>query len=267
MKKYKLLKDTPDLKAGTVFEESTNYFDTKFLINEDLNYQFVVEKIENFDDWFEEIPEEYKRCRVKRGVEYWYINEFCEPDSEYDNGLNGTDQSRYVIGNYFKTEEETRAYKEYLIASQVLLDDAKGGKFSYDEDNWCACYSKTFHKWVSITGNTYYPGTIYFKTREALEESLKNHNNQWTVVRKYEMGEEQMIKMLKITKELDGDIRIVQGRMELRIEKDKWDKMTDEQRTSKFNYDAIVVEGYLIEDNETKDRLGQEPFVVEEYIV
>ena len=76
-----------------------------------------------------------------------------------------------------------------------------------------------------------------------------------------------MIKMLKVTKELDGDIRIVQGRMELRIEKDKWDKMTDEQRTSKFNYDAIVVEGYLIEDNETKDRLGQEPFVVEEYIV
>lgn len=76
-----------------------------------------------------------------------------------------------------------------------------------------------------------------------------------------------MIKMLKITKELDGDIRIVQGRMELRIEKDKWDKMTDEQRTSKFNYDAIVVEGYLIEDNETKERLGQEPFVVEEYIV
>ena len=76
-----------------------------------------------------------------------------------------------------------------------------------------------------------------------------------------------MIKMLKITKELDGDIRIVQGRIELRIEKDKWDKMTDEQRTGKFNYDAIVVEGYLIEDNETKDRLGQEPFVVEEYIV
>ena len=76
-----------------------------------------------------------------------------------------------------------------------------------------------------------------------------------------------MIKMLKITKELDGDIRIVQGRIELRIEKDKWDKMTDEQRTSKFNYDAIIVEGYLIEDDGTKDRLGQEPFVVEEYIV
>nr|DAX33167.1 MAG TPA: hypothetical protein [Caudoviricetes sp.] len=76
-----------------------------------------------------------------------------------------------------------------------------------------------------------------------------------------------MIKMLKVTKELDGAVRIVQGRMELRIEKDKWDKMTDEQRTSKFNFDAIIVEGYLIEDNETKDRLGQEPFVVEEYIV
>ncbi|MBB1524490.1 hypothetical protein HG470_001800 [Candidatus Saccharibacteria bacterium] len=76
-----------------------------------------------------------------------------------------------------------------------------------------------------------------------------------------------MIKMLKVTKELDGNVRIVQSRMELRIKKDEWDKMTDEQRTSKFNYDAIIVEGYLIEDDETKDRLGQEPFVVEEYIV
>lgn len=76
-----------------------------------------------------------------------------------------------------------------------------------------------------------------------------------------------MSKMLKVTKELDGSVRIVQGCMELRIEKDKWDKMTDEQRTSKFNFDAIVVEGYLIEDDETKDKLGQEPFVVEEYIV
>lgn len=195
MKKYKLLKDTPTIKAGTVFEEVVGDFDglkalTRITpVGAKTSPQFTIKDIDNFDEWFEEIVEN-KRQRVGCGEIYWYIDEYCNVDCEYDNGSKGTDNFRYVIGNYFKTEEEAEAYKEYLIARQILLDDAKGGKFSYDEDNWCACYSKTFHKWVSITGNTYYPGTIYFKTREALEESLKNHNNQWTVVRKYEMGEE-----------------------------------------------------------------------------
>lgn len=188
MKKYKLLKDTPDLKAGTVFEESTNYFDTKFLINEDLNYQFVVEKIENFDDWFEEIPE-YKRRRAGIGCKYYLIDDSGDIVYAHDY-YSLVDNYRYNTGNYGLTKEELEAKLKYDIARQTLLDDAHGGRFSYGEDNWCPCYSKTFHKWVSIGGNTYYPGTIYFETREALEESFKNHNNQWTVVRKYEMGEE-----------------------------------------------------------------------------
>lgn len=175
MKKYKLLKDTPDLKAGTVFEESTNYFDTKFLINEDLNYQFVIEKIENFDDWFEEIHEN-KRWRAEYNEKYWCNDGNGGIYSSTEDG-HRADSYRFLTGNYFKTEEEAEVYKEYLIAHQVLLDDAEGGKFSYGEENWCPCYSKTFHKWVSVGGSTYYPGTIYFKTREALGESLKEHRD------------------------------------------------------------------------------------------
>lgn len=41
-----------------------------------------------------------------------------------------------------------------------------------------------------------------------------------------------MIKMLKVTKELDGNVRIVQGRMELRIKKDERDN-NDIHRTQK----------------------------------
>ena len=268
MKRYKLKKDLPTFKAGDEFYLDSNN-DLRLKKPDIMAYSHItLEKFPNIlKDWFEEIPEN-KRWRAEYGGEYAYIAD--DGLVSFDNDRREyTDNYRYRTGNYARVGDPRSLveHKEYNTARQTLLDDAEGGEFSYDEDNWCACYSKTFHKWVSITGNTYYPGTIYFKTREALEESLKNHNNQWTVVRKYETGEEQMIKMLKITKELDGDIRIVQGRMELRIEKDKWDKMTDEQRTSKFNYDAIVVEGYLIEDNETKERLGQEPFVVEEYIV
>ena len=194
MKRYKLLKDTPTLKDGTIFvEEGDNFNDYKELVqvvpNGCLNRPwFAVDEINNFNDWFEEIPE-YKRRRAEIGCKYYLIDDCGDIVYAHDY-YSLADSYRYNAGNYGLTKEELEAKLKYDIARQTLLDDAHGGKFSYSEDNWCACYSKTFHKWVSITGNTYYPGTIYFKTREALEESLKNHNNQWTVVRKYEMGEE-----------------------------------------------------------------------------
>lgn len=192
MKRYKLLKDTPAIKAGAIFEEQGNFDDDKELVQVVpdgclTKPWFAVSDIDNFDDWFEEIPE-YKRRRAETGCEYYLIDDCGDIVYAHDY-YSLVDNYRYNTGNYGLTEEELEAKLKYHIACQALLDDAKGGGFSYDEDNWCACYSKTFHKWVSITGNTYYPGTIYFKTREALEESLKNHKNQWTIVRKYEMGE------------------------------------------------------------------------------
>lgn len=194
MKKYKLLKDTPTIKAGTVFEEVVGDFDglkalTRITpVGAKTSPQFTIKDIDNFDEWFEEISE-YKRRRAKIGDLYHFINDCGDINYGCDHN-NLWDNHRYNTGNYGLTKKELEVKREYDIARQALLDDAKGGGFSYDEDNWCACYSKTFHKWVSVGGSTYYPGTIYFKTREALEESLKNHNNQWIVVRKYEMGEE-----------------------------------------------------------------------------
>lgn len=193
MKKYKLLKDTPTLKAGTIFvEEGDNFNDYKELVQV-VPYGcpnrpfFAVSEINNFDDWFEEIPKN-KRWRAEYNEKYWCNDGNGGIYSSTEDG-HKADSYRFLTGNYFKTEEEAEVYKEYLIAHQVLLDDAEGGKFSYGEENWCPCYSKTFHKWVSVGGSTYYPGTIYFKTREALGESLKEHRDQWETVRKYEMGE------------------------------------------------------------------------------
>lgn len=195
MKKYKLLKDTPTIKAGTVFEEVVGDFDglkalTRITpVGAKTSPQFTIKDIDNFDDWFEEIPE-FERWRAAYGETYVYISDDGSIAFDTENGDN-IDRYRHNTGNYAKTDElELLSRKqEYLRARQVLLDDAEGGKFSYGEENWCPCYSKTFHKWVSVGGSTYYPGTIYFKTREALGESLKEHRDQWETVRKYEMGE------------------------------------------------------------------------------
>lgn len=65
MRLYKLLKDTPTIKAGTIFEEIVNMSDgTRELTvavpgeNTPQDPQFTIQDIDNFDEWFEEIKEE-----------------------------------------------------------------------------------------------------------------------------------------------------------------------------------------------------------------
>lgn len=195
MKRYKLLKDTPTLKAGTIFEEVVGDFDgLRALaritpVGANTSPHFTIKDIDNFDEWFEEIPEKHERWRGGRGDSYYFIDDEGAIRHEIDTN-DGMDNYRYNIGNYFKTEAEAESYKKYLTARQVLLDDAGGGKCIEYGKNWHAYYdtiTKTYHPVHSIS--YFYPGIIYFRTEEALEKSLKEHEEQWKTVRKYEMGE------------------------------------------------------------------------------
>ena len=194
MKRYKLLKDTPTLKAGTIFEERESpdeYKELGQVVTDGCLTRpwLTVSEINNFDVWFEEIPEKYERWRGGRGDSYYFIDDEGAIRHEIDTN-DGMDNYRYNIGNYFKTEAEAESYKKYLTARQVLLDDAEGGKCIEYGKNWHAYYdtiTKTYHPVHSIS--YFYPGIIYFRTEEALEKSLKEHEEQWKTVRKYEMGE------------------------------------------------------------------------------
>ena len=194
MKRYKLLKDTPTVKAGTIFEERESpdeYKELGQVVTDGCLTRpwLTVSEINNFDDWFEEIPEKHERWRGGRGDDYYFISDEGAIRHEIDTN-DGMDNYRYNIGNYFKTEAEAESYKKYLTARQVLLDDAEGGKCIEYGKNWHAYYdtiTKTYHPVHSIS--YFYPGIIYFRTEEALEKSLKEHEEQWKTVRKYEMGE------------------------------------------------------------------------------
>lgn len=151
MKRYKLLKDLPTFKAGDEFYIDSNN-DLRLKGRYIIAYNhYTLEKFPNIlKDWFEEIPEEPKRWR---------------------------------------REEEHGTYLKYLIAREILLDDAEGGKFFNTSDNWGAYYSDWSHAWNCERIFVYCPGIIYFKTQKALQKSLKEHKEQWRIVRKYEMGE------------------------------------------------------------------------------
>ena len=194
MKRYKLLKDTPTLKAGTIFEERESPDEYKELgqVVADgclTRPWLTVSEINNFDEWFEEIPEKYERWRAERGGRYSYLgNDGTVSFSEEFGG--DIDDYRYSAGLYGRTKQELEAKLKYDIARQVLLDDAEGGKFvPGSSNNWYNSYCLCLELWSTFSTGYYYPGAIYFKSEEALLKSLKEHEEQWKIVREYEMGE------------------------------------------------------------------------------
>lgn len=191
MKRYKLLKDLPTFKAGDEFYIDSNN-DLRLKGRYIIAYNhYTLEKFPNIlKDWFEEIPEEHKRRRAEMGDLYHFINDCGDINYGRDHN-NPWDNYRHKTGNYRLTKEELEAKREYDIARQVLLDDAEGGKFvPGSSNNWYNSYCLCLEAWSTFSSWYYYPGAIYFKSEEALLKSLKEHKEQWEIVRKYEMGEE-----------------------------------------------------------------------------
>ena len=191
MKYYKLLKDVPMFKEGDLFfihpEEGC------LLQKDTLRLAYHKKTLEKnpeiLKEWFEVAPEEYKRWRAGNNGKYWYLDGYGSVDYCYED-IGDEEDNSYDIGNYFRTEEEAEVYKEYLIARQVLLDDAEGGKWIEDSKNWHAFYDTPSETYAIASGMSYYfPGVVCFKNGGSLYKSLKEHEEQWEIVRKYEMGE------------------------------------------------------------------------------
>lgn len=79
MRLYKLLKDTPTIKAGTMFREVVSDYDgARELarvtpIGAKTNPQWTIRDINNFDEWFEEIQESTDSIhwKPKIGDRFW----------------------------------------------------------------------------------------------------------------------------------------------------------------------------------------------------
>ena len=193
MKYYKLKNDIQMFKKGDLFfiHPEEGCLLQKDTLRLAYHNKTLEKNPEILKEWFEVAPEEYKRWRAGNNGKYWYLDGYGSVDCCYED-IGDEEDNSYDIGNYFRTEEEAEVYKEYLLARQVLLDDAEGGKCIEYGKNWHAYYdtiTKTYHPVHSIS--YFYPGIIYFRTEEALEKSLKEHEEQWEIVHKYETKEEK----------------------------------------------------------------------------
>lgn len=187
--KYKLLKDTPTIKAGTIFEEIVNMSDgTRELSvavpGEDIpqDPQFTIQDIDNFDEWFEEIkePTDSSNWEPKVDERYFYISGYGTVYSETWHGVP-VDYYRRALGFIYPTEEECEKARERKLA-KVRLQRTSTFKpdFENGDGGWLVFYNyetRTLDTVPDFRINSGEP--VRYKTIEDAKKSIRENRKDW----------------------------------------------------------------------------------------
>lgn len=183
--KYKLLKDTPTIKAGTIFEEVTSDYDElKELvritpIGAKTSPQFTIQDINNFDEWFEKI-EDNIHYQPRNGEKVFCLNEEGDIYSFTFNDLL-SHHKRLAFGFVYRTIEEAQKARERRLA-EVRLQQTSDFKPDFEDANggWTVYYSYKDKKLNSFFAGYDDAGEIvYYETKEEAEKSIEENREDW----------------------------------------------------------------------------------------
>lgn len=183
--KYKLLKDTPTIKAGTIFEEVTSDYDElKELvritpIGAKTSPQFTIQDINNFDEWFEKI-EDNIHYQPRNGEKVFCLNEEGDIYSFTFNDLL-SHHKRLAFGFVYRTIEEAQKARERRLA-EVRLQQTSDFKPDFEDANggWTVYYSYKDKKMNSFFAGYDDAGEIVcYETKEDAEKSIEENREDW----------------------------------------------------------------------------------------
>lgn len=196
MSLYKLLKDTPTIKAGTIFEEViSDYDELKELvritpIGAKTSPQFTIQDIDNFDEWFEEIKEESTdsiHWKPKEGDNYFYIVHSYNPlhneilvSTWIDDGY---DRTHYLLGNIYRSYEEAEKARDRKLAEAKLRrmsnfkPDLKNGN-----SGWVVGYDHSDGEFsTECIPFCDYGEIVRYETKAEAEKSIKENKKDWKI--------------------------------------------------------------------------------------
>ena len=183
--KYKLLKDTPTIKAGTIFEEVTSDYDElKELvrvtpIGAKTSPQFTIQDIDNFDEWFEKM-EDSIHYQPRNGEKVFCLNEEGDIYSFTFNDLL-SHHKRLAFGFVYRTIEEAQKARERRLA-EVRLRQTSDFKPDFEDANggWTVYYSYKDKKMNSFFAGYDDAGEIVcYETKEDAEKSIEENREDW----------------------------------------------------------------------------------------
>ncbi len=140
--KYKLLKDFPEIEAGTVFERVD---DSRWKFDQHSQIHVArcspiwhwLEYAAKYPEWFERIEDKPTRWRANQGEQYYYLEEDRTVGSSTE-GVPATcahiDDRRYANGNYYRTHEQAEAVAEAIKAllTWIYAPAGKEAAVAYD---------------------------------------------------------------------------------------------------------------------------------------
>lgn len=188
--KYKLLKDTPTIKAGTIFEEIVSMSDgTRELAvavpGEDIpeDPQFAIQDIDNFDEWFEEIqePVDSIHWKPKIGDRCFILENANIRPTAYTGMLR--DYNAWRTGRVFRTKGECEKALERKLA-EVRLRRTSTFKPDFESDGggWAVYYDYRYET-LDVCGFDYYDAgePVRYATREDAEKSIEENERDWKI--------------------------------------------------------------------------------------
>ena len=191
MKKYKLLKDMPTVKAGAIFHRKTNETMQVDMLNrvDDqgilLPPSLDVSNISDFDEWFEEI----KQLTIndidwnfdpKPGDVCYFIGDTGTVSCYTHDEIYRKDD--LALGIRFKTAEEAKAYREWLkaIAELRRISNFKPDWKDRGQDKYYVNYCEKYKELSTTFSNTWDNGApVYYEKKEEAKQSIKDHKEAW----------------------------------------------------------------------------------------
>lgn len=185
--KYKLLKDTPTIKAGTIFEEViSDYDELKELvritpIGAKTSPQFTIQDIDNFDEWFEKIQDNI-HYRPRNGETVFCLNEEGDIYSFTFNDLL-SHHKRLAFGFVYRTIEEAQKARERRLA-EVRLRKTSDFKPDFENGNggWIVGYDYEDESLTTIPiSDVDYGEPVRYATSEDARKSIKENREDWLI--------------------------------------------------------------------------------------
>lgn len=185
--KYKLLKDTPTIKAGTIFEKVVRGVDgikgsaVVVPIGANTDFQWTIKDIDNFDEWFEKM-EDSIHYQPRNGEKVFCLNEEGDIYSFTFNDLL-SHHKRLAFGFVYRTIEEVQKARERRLA-EVRLRQTSDFKPNFEDANggWTVYYSYKDKKINSFFAGYDDAGEIVcYETKEEAEKSIEENREDWLI--------------------------------------------------------------------------------------
>lgn len=113
---------------------------------------------------------------------YYYISSMGHIESAEVKENELSYRLRKMMGNYFETELEAEAYIDYLLAKEVIKQDAKGFKPDWknpSQKRFFGYYNLIDKKLCYFNAGENMESKIYFGSKEDIKESFENHPKEW----------------------------------------------------------------------------------------